>query len=152
MAGGRRLVAHARRGGDDFYSWAQGGGGCFLVRQGNQAMVWAATWPEYGGKGRRRAATVRPMAALGRHGVASAHAPRGSAKDPQTSCTGTKEHGARTAGRGPASACVYDRYGGTPTRQGASSVAMSRAWGALALAQFKVALFDQDFFEFLLQK
>jgi hypothetical protein len=47
---------------------------------------------------------------------------------------------------------VYGWYGGTPTRPGASSAATSRARGALALAQFKVALFDQDFLEFLLQK
>jgi hypothetical protein len=83
-----------------------------------------------------------PMAALGRRGVASTHAPRGSAKDPQTSRTGTKEQGARTTGRRPASACVYGRHGGTPTRPGASSAGTLRARGALALAQFKVALFD----------
>jgi hypothetical protein len=33
-------------------------GGCFLVLQGNQAVVWAAAWLEYGGKGRRRAAAI----------------------------------------------------------------------------------------------
>jgi hypothetical protein len=77
------------------------------------------------------------MAVLGRRGVASVHAPRGSAKDPQTSRTGTKEHGARTARRGPASACVYGRYGGTPMRSGASSAVTSRARGALALAPFQ---------------
>jgi hypothetical protein len=115
MAGGRRLIAHERRGGDGFYSWAQGGGGASLCAKATK--IWCG--PRHGRstveRGRRRAAAVKPMAALGRHGVASAHARHGSAKDPQTSRTGTKEHGARTAGRGPAS--------------GASSAAMSRARG-----------------------
>jgi hypothetical protein len=36
-----------------------------LVRQGNQAVVRAAAWPEYGGKGRRRAAAVGQWRRLG---------------------------------------------------------------------------------------
>jgi hypothetical protein len=88
-------------------------------------------------KGAATCSSRRPMAALGRRGVAIAHAPRGSAKDPQTSRTGTKEHGARTARCGPALSCMYGRYGGTPTRPGASSAATSHARGALALAQFQ---------------
>jgi hypothetical protein len=59
-----------------------------------------------------------------------------------TSCTGADERGALTAGRGPASACVYGRYGGMPTRPGASSATTSCAQGTLALKQFNVALFD----------
>jgi hypothetical protein len=57
--GRRRLGAHARIGGGGFYSCAQGGEGCFLACQGNQVTVWAAAWPEYDTRGRRRAG-VRP--------------------------------------------------------------------------------------------
>jgi hypothetical protein len=105
------------------------------VRQSDQAVVWTASWPKYGGKGAATCGGRRAMATLGRRGVANAHAPRGSAKDPQTSRTGAKEHGAQNARRWPASACVYGRYGDTPTRSGASSAVTSRARGALALAQ-----------------
>jgi hypothetical protein len=136
MAGGRRLGAGTRRGGGAFHSWAQGGGGASLCAKATK--LWCG--PRHAGVQRKGAATCggrRPMAALGRRGVASAHTPRGLAKNPHTSRTGTKEHGARTAERGPASACVYGRYGGTPKRPGASSAATSRARGALALAPFQ---------------
>jgi hypothetical protein len=148
MAGGRRLGARARREGGGFYSWAQGGGGASLCAKATKP--WCGL--RHAGVRWKGGGDRRPMAALGRRGVAGTHAPRGSAKDPQTSRTGTKEQGARTTGRRPASACVYGRHGGTPTRPGASSAGTLRARGALALAQFKVALFDQAFLEFLLQK
>jgi hypothetical protein len=98
----------------------------FLHTKASRVSVSTATWPRYGGVGRRRAAAVGPMAALGRRDVASAQAPRGSAGDPQTSRTGVNERGARIVGHGPASACVYGRYSDMPTRPGASSAATSR--------------------------
>jgi hypothetical protein len=67
---------------------------------------------------------------------------RGLSRGPPTSCTGGAGRGAIPTGRGPASACAYGRYGGMPTRPGASSAATSCARGALALKQINVALFD----------
>jgi hypothetical protein len=150
MAGRRRLGARARRGGGSFYSWAQGGGGACAPRKPS-----CGAGRGMAGVRRKGAATCggrRPMAALGWRGVASTHAPRGSAKDPRMSCTGPRitAHGPLGAGR-PRCACTA---GTAARRHGRARAARRRhARGALWLwHNFKVALFDQAFLEFLLQK
>jgi hypothetical protein len=107
MAGRRRLgLSGVRMEGRDFIgdrsAWRQ-----LLRRQVEGSRGVGRSMVGVRWKGAATCGRRRPMVAWGRRGVATTPAPRGSVGDPQTSRIGTKEHGAQTAGRRPASACAY---------------------------------------------
>jgi hypothetical protein len=137
MADGGGLGVLAREnGGEAFIAGTRRLGVSCAPRRGT-----VTAWPEYN-TGRAMTCGGRPPLAQG----GAAVRPMGKRRvawqgGAPTSCTGADERDALTNRRGPASACVYNRYGGMPTRPGASSAATSCAQGALALKQFNVALF-----------
>jgi hypothetical protein len=113
--GNGSVLTHVEKGG---LLWpVQGGWGDSLVTKLRPVKVWAATWPEYGGRGgdvraavsqwRRVGGAARPVC---RH---TWHRPG----DPHASCTGTRTR----CSTHRAQACLgvrVRRHGGMPTRPG----------------------------------